>query len=320
MSQNSVKNNSMVFNAAKTGSIIDIYLAENPYEFSYNTIKGNVVLGEEPSYSMGISAHPVIRYNNILDNTATYELYNHNGSLTPHLDAKENWWGTTSETEIQGIIYDWIDDAAHGIVDYSPFTTSIRTDAPIAPPSGLTIEQGTGEISLTWNANTEPDLAGYKVHWGASNDYPFENTIDAGNTTFYTITGLTGGDYYVSVTAYDTFADTVADDPGTRVNEIQCAGNESWYAKAVSTLGINEPERGYQDIMAIYPNPTSGNLTVKVPADASEIQVLNPLGQVVYKIRVYDQTTYNIVLKMRGTYFVKVLAFNQTITEKVIVY
>lgn len=320
MSQNSVKNNSMVFNAAKTGSIIDIYLAENPYEFSYNTIKGNVVLGEEPSYSMGISAHPVIRFNNILENTATYELYNHNGSLTPHLDAKENWWGTTSETEIQGTIYDWIDDAAHGIVDYAPFTTSIRTDAPIAPPSGLTMEQGTGEISLTWNANTEPDLAGYKVHWGASNDYPFENTIDAGNTTFYTITGLTGGDYYVSVTAYDTFADTVADDPGTRVNEIQCAGNESWYAKAVSTLGIEDIQVDSKNAVSVFPNPTNRNFTVTIPPLATQIQILNSLGQVVKKATVEGQTNWDFELKDTGAYLIQVVTDKQIISRKVIVY
>jgi hypothetical protein len=320
MPQSSVINNSLVYNGAEMGSVIDFYLAESPSEFRNNLLRGNVVTGEEPSFSIGISAHPLIRFNNILDNTSTYELYNRNGTLTPHVDATENWWGTVSEAEIQGVIYDWVDDATYGIVDFYPFAAGILADAPVAPPSGLTMEQGTGEISLVWNANTEPDLAGYKVHWGTSKDYPFENTIDAGNTTFYTITGLTGGDYYVSVTAYDTYADTVTDDPSTMVNEIQCAGNESWYAKAISTLGINEPVIGGQAIMAIYPNPTTGYITVNVPTDASEIHVLNSLGQVVYKIRAYDQTTYNFLLKKKGTYFVNVVAANQTFTEKVIVY
>ena len=58
-------------------------------------------------------------------------------------------------------------------------------------------------VDLTWDANTEPDLAGYKIYYGtASGNY--SHSIDVGNTTQYTLTGLDEGvTYYIAATAYD---------------------------------------------------------------------------------------------------------------------
>ena len=159
MSQNSVVGNSIAYNTAGQGSAIDIYLAESPSEFTYNTLTRNKSTGEDPKFTMGISAHPVINFNNFLENEATYKLYNNNGSLTAHLDAKNNWWGTGSATEIQAMIYDWVDNATISIVDFSPFATAMVTTAPVSPPSGLMMTDVPGEISLTWNANSEPDIS-----------------------------------------------------------------------------------------------------------------------------------------------------------------
>ena len=58
-------------------------------------------------------------------------------------------------------------------------------------------------LNLTWNANTEEDLAGYKVYYGTlSGNY--ETTIDVENITEYKLADLKEGiTYYIALTAYD---------------------------------------------------------------------------------------------------------------------
>jgi uncharacterized repeat protein (TIGR02543 family) len=146
------------------------------------------------------------------------------------LNAENNWWGTAVESEIQTKIYDWFVGSTKGIVDYTPWSTVIRTDTPISPPTGLTATAGTGTITLNWTANPESDLAGYKVYWDTKPGHPYENSVDVGNVTGYTIPGLDFGSYYVTVTAYDSGYNISNDDPNTIVNENQTNGNESWYA------------------------------------------------------------------------------------------
>jgi len=73
-----------------------------------------------------------------------------------------------------------------------------------------------GSLKASWNANAEPDLAGYKIYYGpSSGNYSF--SINVGKVTQYTIAQLTDGvPYYFAITAYDT------------------AGNESEYSPEVS--------------------------------------------------------------------------------------
>jgi hypothetical protein len=61
-----------------------------------------------------------------------------------------------------------------------------------------------GRVTLAWDANSEPDLAGYKVYYGInSRVYPF--TVSAGNVTNLTISNLQEGvTYYFAATAYNS--------------------------------------------------------------------------------------------------------------------
>ena len=60
------------------------------------------------------------------------------------------------------------------------------------------------EVALTWDANTDPDVAGYMIYYGfAPRDYDY--VVDVGDQTTFTLSGLEDGHtYYFSVTAYDT--------------------------------------------------------------------------------------------------------------------
>ncbi len=68
----------------------------------------------------------------------------------------------------------------------------------------------TGSATLSWSANAESDLAGYKIYYGTSPrtdkcppaSYP--QKVDVGNKTSYTIDKLEiGKTNYFSITSYD---------------------------------------------------------------------------------------------------------------------
>jgi len=85
------------------------------------------------------------------------------------------------------------------------------------------------DVTLAWDPNSEPDLAGYRVYYKEAFSGPPYNgsgategdsPIDVGNVTEFTVHGLTDGvTYFFVVTAYDT------------------EGFESGYSNEVATNG-----------------------------------------------------------------------------------
>jgi hypothetical protein len=62
-------------------------------------------------------------------------------------------------------------------------------------------------VTLTWTANGEPDLAGYKVYVGtASGTYSFPGSAFLpGEVTSYTVSNLPKGQtYFFAISAYDS--------------------------------------------------------------------------------------------------------------------
>lgn len=71
-------------------------------------------------------------------------------------------------------------------------------------PSGLRSSNSNNGIYLYWDQNTEPDFAGYRIYYGTSSAN-YENHVDVGNVTTFTLTGLTVcQNYFVAISAYDT--------------------------------------------------------------------------------------------------------------------
>ena len=62
-------------------------------------------------------------------------------------------------------------------------------------------------MTLTWTANREPDLAGYKVYIGTASgtyDAPGSSFV-TGKVTSYTVSNLPKGQtYFFAITAYDS--------------------------------------------------------------------------------------------------------------------
>ena len=86
-------------------------------------------------------------------------------------------------------------------------TASGAANSPQQIPATLTLSQPTpvttGSAGLSWTANTETDLAGYKVYIGTQSGL-YDPPITLGATTTYTATNLPSGKtYYFCVSAFD---------------------------------------------------------------------------------------------------------------------
>lgn len=231
--------NALIANRSRDMAVAIRYYSSK--DFRYNTIVRNMATIGVASRSICIEGTPLLNYNNIFGNSATYELWNNNGQGSADVNAMNNWWGTDIPSEIEDKIYHWIDDSSKGLVDYYPFDAGIRTDTPISPPTELLVSTTDSEIILSWDANPEGDIGGYKVYWGTEAAPFFENVVDVSNSLGHTITGLAADTYYVGVTAYDNDYNPANDDPNTIVNENQTNGNESWYTNTIAIVGEPEP-------------------------------------------------------------------------------
>jgi fibronectin type III domain protein/List-Bact-rpt repeat protein len=113
------------------------------------------------------------------------------------------------------------------------------------------------DVSLSWKANTESDLAGYRLHWGKTSGSPTQDR-DVGNVTTGTITGLEAGvRYFITVTAYNTSrlesrpSNEVSYTPPTLIRQttskltvINGSGSNVYPIGSVVKVNANKPPQG----------------------------------------------------------------------------
>lgn len=130
-----------------------------------------------------------------------------------------------------------------------------------------------GEIKIAWQPNTEPDLAGYYVYYGAK-DRPLGARINVGRQTQYTIQNLPAGETYkIAVTAFDQ------------------TGNESPFSQQMSARVGGGSETGdgspsQHELLPNYPNPfqipVDKNTVIAFSLSAAspvKLEIFNVLGQ-----------------------------------------
>lgn len=147
----------------------------------------------------------------------------------------------------------------------SSVTATPRDTTPPTAPTGLAAVAGDGQVALSWTANTEPDLASYRV-------------VDAGGTELATVnapgrtavvTGLTNG--------------TAA---SFRVLAVDAAGNVSAASSAVSATPRDLTPPAAPTGLAAVPGDGSAALswTANPEVDVARYDVLDAGGNVVASV------------------------------------
>ena len=191
------------------------YIPSNK-SFSYNTIIGNSTTPLIKTKGSGMLIN-----NNNFSTFQTQTVLKLEDSNT--VNANNNFWGTTDLPSISEMIFDRNENFELGIATITSILNVKDLNAPITTIKNLSKINENSRIKLTWSANTESDIAGYKIYYGGYTGYSFSTVIDAGNVTTYTLpTGVSLNDP-IAVTAYDTSKDGTDD---------QFDGNESWYSLA----------------------------------------------------------------------------------------
>ncbi len=190
--------NGVLFNTGKSGVSL------------YNKFVANAIHHNTDTAVMFRSApQSLFEKNSIYRNTDSLAFFN---KTAVAIEARNNWWGTVDTAVINHFIFDVFDDTASGKVNYKPVLELPDTAAPIkAPVFAIRSDVFTG-TTVSWPAGNEPDLAGYKVHYGAFDGIQFEHTVDAGTDTTLVLHGISAADS-IAVTTYDLLADGILDRP-----------------------------------------------------------------------------------------------------------
>lgn len=177
-----------------------------------------------------------------------------------------------------------------------------------------------GTATVSWNTNTEPDLASYKIYYGISartgtdpkicGMCGYTNSVNVGKVTSYTFNSLTdGAAYYFSVSALDTsnneslfsgqVSKTISAAVITNVKFVIALEATSNFSRKNFTITIKEPATGVQKAQFTATADVSGGISLPTTVTLSA-----------GNYDIYNKTDGYLRVKKAGT----ALASNTTVT------
>ncbi len=224
------KNNIAVFCDSKGDNCLitnnSYYKNEDAFIIGTNS-KGNKYLNNTFSLNEGslFSFKEIndieIESSNMLHNYGRKNIFVNNTSSD--LSIIQNYWGTTDTAQINNFIYDSLDNPALGKLEYIPFLYSMDTSNPVSPPYNVIKQVVDSKVQISWYANNEQDLMGYRIYYGDYANYSFSESYEVGTDTAFV--------FPVNISINDSIAVT-AFDSAINQNNNQFSGHESPFAFA----------------------------------------------------------------------------------------
>ncbi|MEO8146831.1 MAG: T9SS type A sorting domain-containing protein [Bacteroidia bacterium] len=134
---------------------------------------------------------------------------------------------------------------------------------------------------------------------GTSNDYDYGISTDVNGNIL-----LTGGFFSPSI----TFGTTTLTNAGVRDFFVAKLDNITGIADASTPLSMT----------SVFPNPSTGQISITSSKIIDDVTITNPLGQVVYQAKLKDKKLF-LQIKDDGIYFVTLTSDKKTSTGKIIV-
>ncbi len=208
---------------------------------------------------------------------------------------------------------EWVDLATAGLTGYGwmirGFVTNSRggmVENIALEPAPMAASTATGTLGHTEVVNKPADLSfmnraeitKYNVYRSTENaNYSLIGSVNA-------VAGQTYYEYFDAVNAINTYYYQVKAeyDNGCESEPAQSAVNPANNYVTVNVTSIGQ----FDDEVNLYPNPTSGNVTIQATG-MNRITVVNALGQVVYDAEIEnDMTTLNMGQFTSGVYMVRI--------------
>ncbi|MFZ4400528.1 MAG: YCF48-related protein [Bacteroidales bacterium] len=101
---------------------------------------------------------------------------------------------------------------------------------------------------------------------------------------------------------------------------IQSAGNLAFDDLKIICGPLSITENQNENTISIFPNPTTGNITLDIPKNTKYINILNSVGQLINSSQTEGEKSINFNIERAGIYFLQVIGLKENITKKVIVY
>jgi fibronectin type 3 domain-containing protein len=163
-------------------------------------------------------------------------------------------------------------------------TQAADTQAPAAPLD-LSANAGDAEVSLTWTANTESDLASYRLYRGPTPSPTTLLTTVAVGTTGHTDTGLSNGTaYYYRLTAVDQSGNESAFSTDVQATPTQAADTQAPAAPLDLSANAGDAEvsltwtANQESDLAeygLYRGTTSGSLSARASVQAGTLEFVD---------------------------------------------
>lgn len=237
-------------------------------QFLNNTFSIN----EYTVYTLDENAGIIFSHNNIFAKPGQEEIiinkYPYDVSIS------SNFWNTTSDSDIEKMIWDHSDDPTSGAVNFKPILQDADTTNPVSPPMDVIKQLVDGQVKLSWSSNPENDIRAYKVYDGGFENYAFSNATEAGNDTVFF---LSSDDIYdsIAVTALDHTINPVDaqvmghESPFAFATIYPYAGNDDVVCKKNSAFRVSEATIPFEHQSFNWSSGGDGNF--------SDVAVLEPV-------------------------------------------